>query len=759
MKQYGVKYNNFEELQSFIHNKKIAKYDNIFVQVFTGTLERDFIQNVVNEILCILPQAEIIGTTTGGEILKKKSYDYSTIISITVFEKSKIKSRLLNCNNDEYELGKNIVQELVEKNTKVLILFVGGLLVKCNNILKGIQDANSNVIVCGGRAGDNGELKETIVFTKHGVSGNSIAVVSLSGEQLNVQTEQSLGWSPIGKEMTATKVINNRVYTIDNIRAIDIYKKYLGEGVVKDIPMSTIPFPLISVEDGIEIGKVPYSLNNDGSLSFYSNFEVNDKVRFGYGNINMIIDNSIEISNKLLGKNVQALFIYSCFIRKTFMQKKIDFNLSNLNNIAPTAGFFTYGEFFTINNSNKLLNVSMTILGLSEGKANYIDKTEKSICRSKEFTKEKEHGVIEAFTKLVDESTKELEETNDRLEEQKRRISRMNTITKSVLQINSEMISSGEFEQFIEVLLHKILNVINKGKIGNILLVEDNKLYYKAGSGYDFEKIKKITYDLDSAYLFNKINKNGLFNPRIIEKIDENSFLEPDKYDYWRSIFKNEPGQVLCCFIGIDGEVAGLITLINTEDEKDFDEEDKNMLKYICYDIAIALKNFRLLENILYMSRYDSLTGACNRSYFREMFIKNINESKINNSPLIVALIDLNDFKIINDTYGHDKGDEMLKTFAKVFNMGIDEVDVLGRIGGDEFTVLFINKSKEEVINLIDNISDILNNYDLKFDDKVNNIKFAYGLAEFLTDSEDIEELMKIADKRMYEKKINMKKH
>ncbi|GKX67675.1 sensor domain-containing diguanylate cyclase [Inconstantimicrobium mannanitabidum] len=759
MKQYGVKYNNFQELQSFIHNKKIAKYANIFVQVFTGTPEREFIQNVVNEILCILPHAEIIGTTTGGEILKKKSYDYSTIISITVFEKSKIKSRLLNCNNDEYELGKNIVKEFVEKNTKVLILFIGGLLVKSNNILKGIQDANSNVIICGGRAGDNGELKETIVFTKHGLSSNGIAIVSLSGEQLNVQTDQSFGWSPIGKQMTITKVINNRVYTIDNIKAIDIYKKYLGEGVVKDIPMSTIPFPLIAVEDGIEIGKVPYLLNDDGSLNFYGNFKVNDKVRLGYGNINMIIDNSIEISNKLLGKNVQALFIYSCFIRKTFMQKKIDFNLSNLNNIAPTAGFFAYGEFFTINNSNKLLNVSMTILGLSEGKANYIDKTEKSICRSKEFTKEKEHGIIEAFTKLVDESTKELEEINDRLEEQKRRISRMNNITKSILQISSEMISSGEFEYFIKVLLHKILKVINKGKVGNILLVEDNKLYYKAGSGYDFEKIKKITYDLDSVYLYNKIIKNGLFNPMIIEKIDENSFLEPDKYNCWRSIFKKEPGQVLCCFIGIDGEVAGLITLINTEDEKDFDEEDKNMLKYICYDIAIALKNFRLLENILYMSRYDSLTGVCKRSYFREMFIKNINESKTNNSPLIVALIDLNDFKIINDTYGHDKGDEMLKTFAKVFNMGIDEVDVLGRIGGDEFAVLFINKSREQVINLIDNISVTLNNYDLKFDYKVNNIKFAYGLAEFLTDSEDIDELMKIADKRMYEKKTNMKKH
>ncbi|MDR3594440.1 FIST N-terminal domain-containing protein [Clostridium sp.] len=761
MKQYGFKYNNFEKLQSFIHNKKIVKYDKIFVQIFTGIPEKEFIQNVVNEIVSILPQAEIMGTTTGGEILKKRSYAHSTIISITVFETTKIKSRLLNFNNNEYELGKNIVKELVEKDTKVLFLFAGGLSANYSNILMGIQEANSNIIVCGGRAGDNGALKETFVFTKDGLSSNGVAVVSLSGEQLNITTEQSLGWSPIGKQMTITKVINNRVYTIDNIRAIDIYKKYLGEGVVKNIPMSTIQFPLIAIEDGVEMGKVPCSLNDDGSLNFYSNFEVNDKVRFGYGNINMIIDNAIEISNKLLKKNVEALFIYSCFVRKSFMQKKIDFNLSNLNNIAPTAGFFTYGEFFTINNSNKLLNVSMTVLGISEGKENYINKTERSIGRNKNFLDENEQGVIEVFTKLVDEATKELEETNDILEEQKRRVSRMNTITKSILQINSEMISSGEFEHFIEVLLDKILNVINKGKIGSILLVEKNKLCYKAGRGYDFEKIKKMTYNLDSVYLYNEINKNVLFNPMIIKNMEKDLFLEPDKYDYWRSIFNKEPREVLSCFIGIDGEVAGLITLINTEDEKDFDEEDKKMIKYICYDIAIALKNFRLLENILHMSRYDSLTGVCKRHYLREMLIKNINEAKINGLPLVIALIDLNDFKIINDTYGHDKGDEVLKTFAKVFKSGIDKVDILGRIGGDEFAAIFINKNKEQVINIIDKISVTLKNYDLKFDHKVNNIKFAYGLAEFLTDSEseDIEELIKIADKRMYEKKRNMKRN
>lgn len=757
MKQYGFKYNNFGKLQSFIYNKRINKYDKILVQIFTGVIQSESIEQIINEIIYLLPQAEIIGATTGGEILKNRAYVGSTVISITVFEETKIKSKLLNCNNNEYELGRNIAKELVEEDTKVLILFTEGLLTTSGDILKGIREENSNVIVCGGKAGDNGSLKETFVFTKAGISNNGVAVVSLSGEKLNVTTDQSLGWSTIGKSMIITKAENNRIYTIDNMKIVDIYKKYLGEEVAKKLPMSAVQFPLIAIENGIQIGKIPSALNEDGSLSFFNNFEVNDKVKFGYGNANMVIDNSLEICNKLMKRNVEALFVYSCFVRRSFLQKKVNFNISSLNNIAPTAGFFTYGEFFTTNNSNRLLNVAMTVLGISEGKQKVDNESVVARSRNKSFLEGKDQGVIEAFTKLVDEATKELEETNEILEEQKRKLKQMNSVTKSILQMNSEIISSGEFNQFIEGILDKILNVITKGKMGSILLVEDNKLCYKAGRGYDFEKMKKITYSLKNIYKYNEKHNSEIFNPIIIENTEKDCFLEPDKYDSWVAIFDKRPIQVLNCCIGVDGEVAGLITLMNTQNEKSFDEGDKRILQYISYDIAVALKNFRLLENILYMSRYDSLTGACKRSYFRELLKQNIEESKISGATFVICLIDLNDFKIINDTYGHNKGDEVLINFVKVFKSEIDEKDILGRIGGDEFSVIFINKNKEQVIERINRISEILNDYDLKIEGKAGNISFAYGLAECLIDSENMDELIKIADNRMYGKKRKMK--
>ena len=70
----------------------------------------------------------------------------------------------------------------------------------------------------------------------------------------------------------------------------------------------------------------------------------------------------------------------------------------------------------------------------------------------------------------------------------------------------------------------------------------------------------------------------------------------------------------------------------------------------------------------------------------------------------------MNNLKIINDSYGHDAGDKMLIQFANIFKTGICNNDVFGRIGGDEFTVIFINKNKAQVIEIMNKIYAFKNN-------------------------------------------------
>lgn len=760
LKQYGFIYTNLEKMKSFINSNSIDKNDTVLIQVFTGVIQSNFIKNVINEVLFLLPKAEIIGATTAGEIYREKILTGTTIISFTVFEKTQVKSKLLESTGNEYELGLSIVKELVYEDTKAIILFAGGTDINSWKVIKGIQSADGSIIICGGKAGDNGYLKETFAFTKEGITGNGVAVVSLTGTKLKVITDLSFGWSTIGKLMTVTEASGNRIFKVDNVEIVDIYKKYLGDDVAKELPMSATEFPLIISRDGVNIARVASRCYDDGSVGFLGNFQVNDKVQFGYGNVNMITAEAFEITNRLKKENVEAIFVYSCSARKAFMQDKVNLEIQPINNVAPTFGFFTYGEFYTFDHLNELLNVTMTVLGISEGEHTfYRDEGTfvKMDSQARNLFEGKHLGIIKVFTNLVNQVTKELQEANKILENQKSKIEQMNKITKSIMEINSEMISSGEIDRLLEMILDKALSIIPKSRCGSILLLENGRLRYRSVKGYLSDKVKNITYKLEDTCHYRIYGAVNLYEPMIIQDLGKKLFKTEEEYISWSNAITEVPRELLTCGISNDGEIIGFINIYNTSREESFNEDDKTLIKYLCYDVSIAYRNSQLLERMLYISRHDSLTGVYNRYYFKEILSKTMDIPESSNENYVVCVVDMNNLKDINDNYGHDAGDRFIKEFAKIFNDNTDKTDIFSRTGGDEFAALFINKDKAEVMNILYKIINVLKDYPIEFDGDIKKITFAYGVSEFPTDSKDSGELLKIADRRMYKEKKRMK--
>ncbi|WP_406542477.1 diguanylate cyclase [Clostridium ljungdahlii] len=345
------------------------------------------------------------------------------------------------------------------------------------------------------------------------------------------------------------------------------------------------------------------------------------------------------------------------------------------------------------------------------------------------------------------------------LEKQKYKVEQMNNATKAIMEINSHMLSSCEIDSLFEMILCKALDVIPSGTMGSILFMKDDELVYKATKGYFPDKIKEIGYKLKNLYQYkvHDMNIKELRNPIVISNLEKNLFNEKDKYNSWKKLFIKDPYQLLTCGICIDGCVKGFIDIFNTDEKESFNEDDKKLLKYLSYDIAIAFKNAQLLENILYMSRYDSLTKVYNRSYFNKLLDETLNKARLSGSIFVICIIDLNNLKVINDTYGHIVGDEVLVKFANILKKEICEEDIFARIGGDEFAVVFVNKDKNSVINIISRVSKIFKDYPFNLNGDKKEISFAYGLSQFKDDSDDVNELLKIADKRMYEKKKKMK--
>jgi len=120
---------------------------------------------------------------------------------------------------------------------------------------------------------------------------------------------------------------------------------------------------------------------------------------------------------------------------------------------------------------------------------------------------------------------------------------------------------------------------------------------------------------------------------------------------------------------------------------------------------------------------------------------------------LHIALFDLDNFKSVNDTYGHNEGDMVLKKFSRVISSSIRGSDVFARFGGDEFIALFRKSNTDNIEKKITAIRKKLEDSPLIFGNTKYYIKFSYGISSFPEGGETLEDIFKTADENMYKNK------
>ena len=130
--------------------------------------------------------------------------------------------------------------------------------------------------------------------------------------------------------------------------------------------------------------------------------------------------------------------------------------------------------------------------------------------------------------------------------------------------------------------------------------------------------------------------------------------------------------------------------------------------------------------------------------------IENIKRYKYD---LTLILLDLNKFKPINDTYGHDAGDAVLKAFGKILAENIRKTDKCYRIGGDEFILLLPHTKVQNCLIVIEKLQSLFITTPIKHKENEFIISTSYGIAQYDIDGISVEDLLEKADKRMYEYK------
>ena len=413
MRTLNTYYENRTEYKDFVLNNNLKDEKSLFIQIFSSQLDAAVLQKILDEILSITPQAKIIGSTTDGEIIDNKVSCDKVVISVTAFEKSTLTVASVKSKNNSFEHGVAIAKKLIKKDTKVLFLFTDGLHTNGEKFLNGVKSVSNEITVVGGMAGDGAIFDTTYILSNDGVLTDGVVGVGISSKELYIKTDYSFNWQEIGKTLTITKSIDNRVYEIDGQSAVDVYAKYLGKDVAALLPAIGIEFPLIITRNGVKIARAVLAKEEDDSLIFAGNLNVGDEVKFGYGNSSMILDASEKNASQFLESGIESIFIYSCMARRRFLESAISFELTPLAKIAPTTGFFTYGEFFKAD-SCELLNQTMTITAMSEN----IDATKRDFVDTlkNEYSLSNNSLTHNALSHLVQATSLELQNTNDNLE-------------------------------------------------------------------------------------------------------------------------------------------------------------------------------------------------------------------------------------------------------------------------------------------------------------------------------------------------------
>jgi len=176
-------------------------------------------------------------------------------------------------------------------------------------------------------------------------------------------------------------------------------------------------------------------------------------------------------------------------------------------------------------------------------------------------------------------------------------------------------------------------------------------------------------------------------------------------------------------------------------------EDQGNNILFVCEDITEQKK---LSEKLSFQASHDALTGLVNRREFEQRINDAINSAKQEQTEHALFFLDLDQFKVINDTCGHLAGDHLLKELVSVINPLIRQGDTLARIGGDEFGVLLENCALNQASNVAEQIRRKINTFKFIWDNKELGVGVSIGVVPISENTSSITMVMSDADAACY---------
>jgi diguanylate cyclase (GGDEF)-like protein len=316
-------------------------------------------------------------------------------------------------------------------------------------------------------------------------------------------------------------------------------------------------------------------------------------------------------------------------------------------------------------------------------------------------------------------------------------------------EVETSVLSTLDFEDFFDKLLSTIMNKFNVGYVW-VTLIDTGK-----------------ATRLIQTYASSAIPENHL---RIVDR-QTFSLLVPDS---GKPVLRNDDlapfiplvpagtkrefNSIAVIPISLDGEAAGSLNFADLSVERFSPDSDFSLLEQLGLVVSICLSNVAAHEEVKALAFRDPLTGLLNRRAMERALNREISRAKRYRGDLSMVFIDLDDFKKVNDTFGHDSGDEYLVYAASTMLRMARQSDIVSRFAGDEFVIILPESSTTEAEFLIRRMQQYFHENPVALGSALVPVKFSYGIASpDMVESEGAAALLKKADELLYQDKQSRK--
>lgn len=303
--------------------------------------------------------------------------------------------------------------------------------------------------------------------------------------------------------------------------------------------------------------------------------------------------------------------------------------------------------------------------------------------------------------------------------------------------------STQDLDKLLDLIMKSIKGVMEAEASSLLLLdAEKNELYFSTVSGGS-EKIKEIRIKADQG-IAGHVVQTG--RPLIVNDVTKSKYFLKTVDE--KTQFKTQ--SIICVPLISRNKTIGVLEALNKREGKDFDQEDERLFMSFSHQVSVAIENARLYN----MAFYDALTKVFMRRYFEAWLDQEFARVKRYRTDLSMIMFDIDHFKKINDTYGHQAGDYVLQQIAQVVKENVRAADVLARYGGEEFVICLPETKIDKAFHSAERIREQIEKKEFNYDGKKIPVTISLGVASFRETPEDsVAQFIKDVDSALYQSK------